>query len=98
MHLQQAEAPAQAMLARVQGVCANEADVYAVHLQVLRHATPFQYMECGVSFVWVGNELQGSLARHGAMGPEQGLEDNSEGAMVDAALPERHRCQPTYQY
>ena len=88
MHLQQAEAIAQAMLARVQGVCANEADVYAVHLRVLRHVAPFRYMECGVSLLHPGNEVQRSLAGHGAMGPEQGLEDNSEGATTDAALLE----------
>ena len=87
MHLQQAEVLAQAMLACVQGMCANEADVYAVHLRVLRHASPFQYMECGVSLVRLGNELQGSLDGHGAMEPEQGLEDNSEGATADAVLP-----------
>ena len=88
MHLQQAEAPAQAMLARVQGVCANEADVYVVHLRVLRHTAPIQNMECRVSLVWLGHELQGSLAGHGAMGSQQDLEENREGATADAALPE----------
>ena len=69
-------------------MCANEVDVYAVHLRVLRHAAPFRYMECGVSLVWLGNEVHGSLAGHGAMGPEQGLEDNSEGVTANAVLPE----------
>ena len=45
-------------------------------------------MEYGVSLVRLGNELQRSLAGHGAMGPEQGLEDNSEGATADVALLE----------
>ena len=88
MHLQQAEAPPQAMLACVQGVCANEADVYAVHLRVLRHAAPIRYMEWRVLLVRLGDELQGSLAGHGAMGSQQGLEENREGATADAALPE----------
>ena len=31
--------------------CANEANVYAIHLRVLRHAAPFRYMEFKVSLV-----------------------------------------------
>lgn len=88
MHLQQAEASAQAILACVQGVCANKENFYAVHLRVLRYAAPFRYIECRVSLIRLGHELQGSLVGHGAMGPEQGLEDNREGTTVDVALSE----------
>ena len=45
-------------------------------------------MECRISLVRFGHELQGSLAGHGAMWPEQGLENNREGTMADTALSE----------
>ena len=57
-------------------------------MEELRLVAPIGYMEWRVSLVRLGNELQGSLAGHGAMGSQQGLEENREGATIDAALPE----------